>query len=40
MSDCYLDASLPLLAFLASEGNLLTAATAERLLVDNPLNYP
>jgi hypothetical protein len=40
VSDYYLDASLPLLAFLASEGNLLTAAIAERLPVDNPLNHP
>jgi uncharacterized protein len=31
---------LPIPTFIASDGNLLTAATAERLPVDNPLNYP
>jgi len=40
VSDCYLDASLPLPTFIVRDGNLLTAATAERLPVDNPLNHP
>jgi uncharacterized protein len=31
---------LPIPTFIASDGILLTAATAERLPVDNPLNYP
>jgi predicted nucleic acid-binding protein len=31
--------SLPALTFVAADGDLLTAAVAERLSVENPLNY-
>lgn len=31
--------SLPVLTFVAADGDLLTAAVAERLSVENPLNY-
>lgn len=32
--------NLPLLTFVAGDGNLLTAATAEHLPIENPLNHP